>query len=402
MIKQIKIDYFFSFSQSKQTICLNQACNILIGINGTGKSNFIRAIQLLYEGVIGQGLEKILNQWGGFSNMIHYETTPIDTITIAYEFDKELVTHFTDNNGHRFLQNPIYEIKIHKLGLTGYYLSEWLYHQNSDNSTFTYLKISNGKGVIATKRGKTIPIRARTFKEQEFGLRQISEPNEYYPLYTLKKSIETIAIYHHFDTSFNGVIRQLSSFYTELKLLANGENLTYLLNYLNGNHTLMYDKIINLLSNTLNSNFRDLVFSQPTAGKTLLSLREHQLNRAISIEHISDGTLRFLLMLSIFYNPNRGKIICLDEPETGLHPDMIRTIGEAIKFAAKNGTQIIIATHSPLLLNAFELENLLIFEKNEQNATIISTKSEEDFENWESDFLVGQMWLSGQIGGVRW
>jgi predicted ATPase len=55
----------------------------------------------------------------------------------------------------------------------------------------------------------------------------------------------------------------------------------------------------------------------------------------------------------------------------GLHPDMINGVARGIKYAAQNGTQMIIATHSPLLLNAFELEDLMIFEKNERNESIV-------------------------------
>jgi len=74
---------------------------------------------------------------------------------------------------------------------------------------------------------------------------------------------------------------------------------------------------------------------------------------------------------------------------------------EMIKYAAKD-SQIIIATHSPLLLNQFELEDVLVFEKDENNSTIVKKVSENDFPNWEGDFLPGQMWLLGQIGGKRW
>jgi predicted ATPase len=109
-----------------------------------------------------------------------------------------------------------------------------------------------------------------------------------------------------------------------------------------------------------------------------------------------------LLLLSIFYNPKRGSIVCLDEPEMGLHPDMINGVARGIKYSAQNGTQMIIATHSPLLLNAFDLEDLMIFEKNESNETVVNKVSEEDFPNWEGEFLAGQMWLRGQIGGTRW
>jgi predicted ATPase len=109
-----------------------------------------------------------------------------------------------------------------------------------------------------------------------------------------------------------------------------------------------------------------------------------------------------LLLLAILFNPNRGNLICIDEPEIGLHPDMINSVSEAIKLAARDGTQLLIATHSPLLLNAFELDEVLVFEKDANNQTKVSVKSEEDFEEWNENFLVGQLWVQGLIGGKRW
>ena len=53
-------------------------------------------------------------------------------------------------------------------------------------------------------------------------------------------------------------------------------------------------------------------------------------------------------------------------------------------------------------MNQFELEDVLVFEKNEENSTVVRTVSEDDFPDWEGDYLPGQMWLLGQIGGKRW
>ena len=81
---------------------------------------------------------------------------------------------------------------------------------------------------------------------------------------------------------------------------------------------------------------------------------------------------------------------------------MISSLSEWMKNSAKN-SQIIIATHSPLLLNNFDLGDLLIFEKDDNNQTIVETKNEEDFEEWvDKNFSVGQLWLKGLIGGKRW
>jgi predicted ATPase len=105
--------------------------------------------------------------------------------------------------------------------------------------------------------------------------------------------------------------------------------------------------------------------------------------------------------MAIFYNPNRGDIICIDEPEVGLHPDMINTLYRAIEYAAKT-SQVIISTHSAHLLDYFKLENIRVFEKDEHNATIVEQYGKADFEGWYKQFNPGEMWRAGDIGGNRW
>lgn len=405
MIDKITVRSFFSFGK-QQTIELNPDTNILVGINGSGKSNFIKAIQLLYEGIAGkEGLKNLINKkWGGFSTIVYCGgEEAASKVTLTYHFNKEKIRTVLGGGGHQFANDPIYEIGLDKVGLFNYEVSEKIYNEGvkKDLSPFIYLDVANGKGIISKKDKATIGIKQAIFDENELVLKQISEPENFYPLFTLKKAIEEIVVYSYFDTTPDSKIRQLSPYYTELRLLPTGENLTHLLSYLNGNQTKSYDQII-LSLKKINPLFRELVFSQPTSSKTLLALKEQNLNRAITVEHISDGTLRFLILMAILYNPDRGKLVCLDEPETGLHPDMIQTIGEGIKYAANNGTQMIVASHSPLLLNGFDLEDLKIFEKETDNQTIVSTKSEDDFKDWDGGFLVGQMWLRGEIGGLRW
>ena len=227
-----------------------------------------------------------------------------------------------------------------------------------------------------------------------------TDPDRYYPLYTLKRAIEGIVVYDYFDTTLKSKIRQPGVFGTEDKLLPNGENLAQILNRLKNRHALHYEKIQGLIKK-INPHFIDTSFD--FLGSLLyLVLREEKLSRAVVAQHISDGSLRYLLLLTILLNPDNGSLLCIDEPETGLHPDMTNTIAKAIKEATHTGTQIIIATHSPLLLNSFELDEILIFEKNENNNSIVTRKTEKDFEGWGEGFLAGQMWLRGELGGKLW
>jgi predicted ATPase len=105
--------------------------------------------------------------------------------------------------------------------------------------------------------------------------------------------------------------------------------------------------------------------------------------------------------LAILCNPNRGSLVCIDEPETGLHPDMIAGIGRLINEVSTD-SNMIISTHSAHLLNSFEIENIRVIEKDESNATKIFQYTIKDFEGWYEDFSPETMWRNGDLGGNRW
>lgn len=424
MIAKITLGNFFSFGETT-TIELNPELNILVGINGSGKSNLLKAIRLLYEGVIGGGFEKIfLQEWGGFdtvknanANINKPKLNSEEFIKIAFEFDKDAIANVLNGKGYKFTTNPSYNITIHPVGGTSYYLGETFSlteePQNEDNIAF--MMFHNGEGFISVVNNKGIQRNeigiikeyydrnqedTASFKSTELALRQISDPNRFAPLFTLKTAIEKFAVYDYFDTTLRSPIRQAAPYDISKHLLPNGQNLASLLNRIKNHHSLAYEKLEHYIQK-INPYFKDINFDI-LGSKLLLVLRERHLSKAISVEHISDGTLRYLLLLAIVLNPERGNLICIDEPEIGLHPDMIHSITEAAKAAARNGTQLLIATHSPLLLNAFEVEDVLVFEKNEENQTLVSIKTARDFSHWNDDFLVGQAWLNGLIGGKRW
>lgn len=408
MISKITLENFFSFREPT-TIELNSGVNILLGINGSGKSNFLKAIQLLYESIIGKGLEEVfLKKWSGFNTVANFNDDGKDYIKLSFEFERDAINKITTQEGYLFPTNPIYEIKICKLGQTSYYLKEKLSAPSirANETDFIFMEMDDGRGIISTREeGKVAWQRypqenkKLTFKSTEAVLRQISDPERFYPLFTLKRALEEVSIYYYFNTTFSSPIRQPSSYGTETKLLPDGRNLMTILNQIKNNHSLDYDKIEEAIKK-INPHFKD-INSAAFGSKLYLVLREECLAKSVSIEQISEGTLSYLLLLSILFNPERGNLVCIEEPETNLHPDMINTISNAIKQASKE-TEIIITTHSPLLLNLFEIEDVLIFEKSDRNETVVKTKSSDDFEDWMGDILVGQAWLQGWIGGKRW
>jgi len=198
MISKITLENFFSFRQPT-TIELNPDVNILMGINGSGKSNFMKAIQLIYESIIGNGLEKIfLTKWSWFNTVANLNNDGKDYIKLSVEFNKDAINKIADREGYLFQSNPIYEIKICKLGLTSYYLKEKLFSQSKrpDENDFIFMEMDNARGMISTREEGKVGIqrypqagKQLTFKSTEPVLRQISDPERFYPLFTLKRAL---------------------------------------------------------------------------------------------------------------------------------------------------------------------------------------------------------------------
>ncbi|HRG91066.1 MAG TPA: AAA family ATPase [Chitinophagales bacterium] len=187
---------------------------------------------------------------------------------------------------------------------------------------------------------------------------------------------------------------------TQSALYPDGTNLSQVLNTMKISNRNAFKQIEEAIIE-INRHYSGISFNH-LANNIELLIEEEPFDHAVHISNISDGTLRFLCLMAILYNPNRGSVVCIDEPELGLHPDMILTLFEAIKYASKT-SQIIISTHSAQLLDCFDLNQVIVFEKNKENATVVKQgMKEEDFSAWKDDYFVGKMWRSGAIGGNRW
>lgn len=402
MIKSVNIKDFFSFKES-QNIELNSGVNILLGINGSGKTSFINAFRLLYEGVCGEGFENLFQtQWGGYNEVVNANNNEQPTsIELEFVFDCEKLKELVSKSP--FKTDVYYKIIIRPVGSTNYTLEEKLYSQNLKDSQkpYVFLDFKNNKGFLTVYHSSGIKKEKFSGETsgQELILRQISDPRRYLPLHTIRTAINQMALYECFDTTSHSDIRKPVYATSDIKLDAAGANLLSVLNNYKTNDLYAFKKLQQQLQ-IVNSHFEELVF-QNFGSRLYLYLQESNMRKSIGLRFISDGTLHYILMLAILMNKNGGCLIGLDEPEERLHPDMIHSIAQLLKeFSAHS--QILIATHSPLMLNDFEVDDILVFEKNEYNATVVKRFSESDFEVYEGNLLPGQLWLDGEIGGKRW
>jgi predicted ATPase len=123
----------------------------------------------------------------------------------------------------------------------------------------------------------------------------------------------------------------------------------------------------------------------------------------IPASRLSDGTLRYLCLLAILCDPNPPPLVCIEEPELGLHPDLIPKIADLLRMASER-MQLIVTTHSDILVDALteEPEAVVVMEKHDGQSFARRLQADDELQEWLGQYRLGQLWMRGEIGGTRW
>ncbi len=135
-------------------------------------------------------------------------------------------------------------------------------------------------------------------------------------------------------------------------------------------------------------------------GTVQIFIRETGLNQPVPATRLSDGTLRYLFLMALLLDPTPPPIICIEEPEIGLHPDILPTIAEMLIEASKR-TQIIVTTHSDALISSLPVESVLVCER-DIAGTHLRRLDPNQLKTWLDNYSLGDLWRMGEIGGKRW
>ena len=111
----------------------------------------------------------------------------------------------------------------------------------------------------------------------------------------------------------------------------------------------------------------DTTFGTPP--QVLVRMREQGMSRSMEMWELSDGMLRFLCLATALLNPRPRPLVAIDEPELGLHPGLLPIVAEMIKTAAER-TQVLVTTHSPDLLNCFDIADVVVMARNKDDAKV--------------------------------
>ena len=137
-------------------------------------------------------------------------------------------------------------------------------------------------------------------------------------------------------------------------------------------------------------------------NKVQISFHEEGLNHHVPATRISDGSMRYLCLLAVLCNPNPPPVVCIEEPETGLHPDVIPEVGRLL-VEASSRSQLFVTTHSDILIDSLTdtPETVIVCEKSD-GATQLRRLDVDELAPWLEKYRLGELWVKGEIGGNRW
>ncbi len=383
-IHSISLKRFLSYGD--QTISLPlEPLNVFIGPNGSGKSNLIEAIRF-FRASPTELTSPVRDEGGGIQDWL-------------WKGDGKGVAKI-----ELLIDGPIKALR-HQIAFTAPSGRFELYDERIENAQadagkdrpYFYYHYDCGHPVINVQE-KTRSLRHEDVKPDESILSQRRDPDSYPEITYLGDQYTNFRIYRDWNFGRDTPIRRLQK--TDARndfLNENYDNLGLVLNSLERTPAVKRD-IVEQLQNLYPqvSDFKILV----EGGTVQVFLQEG--DNLIPATRLSDGTLRYLALLTILCHPKPPPLICIEEPELGLHPDALGSLGDLL-IAASKRTQLIITTHSDILVDSLSgtPESIVICEQHSEGSQLRRLKKE-DMAKWLEDYSLGKLWRDGELGGNRW
>ena len=392
-IRTIRLENILSYGLSGDEFPL-EPLNVLIGPNASGKSNLIEALSLL--AVAPRDLQKPIRTGGGVKHWLWKGSSQLGTTTVdvTVEYPKG--------------QQPLrYRLSFTETGSQFELRDEAVENEkptSDKKDPFFYYRYQDGRPVLNVfteqEPGHKRHLEREDVKYDQSILSQRRDPDSYPELTYLADQFERMRFYREWNFEHGAPPRSPGR--TDLpkkSLEEDASNLALVLNDLL-NRPPVKREILERLR-TFYQSVLD-VTTDITTGEVQVFFHEEGLEHSVPATRLSDGSLRYLCLLAVLCHPDPPPVICIEEPEIGLHPDIIPKVAKLL-VEASSRSQIFVTTHSDILVDALTEtpESIVVCEKSE-GATQLRRLDKTELEPWLERYRLGELWTRGDIGGNRW
>ena len=361
--------------------------NVMIGANGSGKTSLLDVFTLLSASASGN-LKLQVKELGGVDanltvrNSLSGEKAPL----IHIELEKA-VANFP----------PLkYAISL-KPGGTTYQIPDESLTQHTDLSRpepMKYIESHYGHVRYFDKDENRLKAPTWEYDESESALSQVGkmyqEPEKF------RSTLASSTHYHVLDVSSRAPVR-LPQTMREAKLPGkDGEDLVTCLYWMREADPDRFETIEDTLRVGFPS-FERLNFPPVASGLLAMTWKEKNLKHPFYLHQLSEGTLRFLWLITLLYSPGLTEVTLLDEPEVSLHPELLSVLADCLRDASKR-TQLIVATHADRLVRFLNPDEVIVVDL-EDGVSKATRADELDLSVWLEEYTLDQVWEHGRMGG---
>lgn len=361
-----------------------KSLNVIIGANGSGKTSLLEAMSLLSASASGKMADSF-SHLGGF-NAVRTNLTAWSSQAIQFSLRQTTESAM-----------PLeYEIYIQPKGVDYSIGEECLFQDRGQPNPFIHLTASRGNiQYFDSIQEKRLVRPTWDINAAESALSQVprmfAEPDAF------RKDLASSTHYHVLDVSQKAPVRLPQSMRTATLPGKDGEDLVSCLYMIRETDSDRFD----LIQATLRAgfpNFDRLNFPPVAAGTLAMTWKDKTSSQPFYMHQLSEGTLRFLWLVTLLYSPGLTAVTMIDEPEVSLHPELLSILADLFRDAS-NRTQLIVATHSDRLVRFLTPDEIISTTIEDDGATRFAWGSEFDLEGWLKDYTLDQLWQMGRLGG---
>lgn len=363
---------------------------VFLGKNGVGKTTFFDVFGFLHDCLIGN-VKTALARRGGFNEVIsrNQEGTIDFEIKFRAKETEPLITYQL-SIGLDERKFPVVSSEILK------------FRRGSKGQPWKVLDFKNGEGiaiegVLNTNEDVTNAIRKSQKLDSPdiLAIKGLGQFKEFEAVATFRRLIED---WYVADFKVDAARERNESVYGE-DLTRTGDNLSIVTKYIYDNYPENFQKIIKSMKERI-PGVDNIQAKETDDGYIVLKFQNGEFKNPFSAKFVSDGTIKMFTYLVLLNSPMKHALLCIEEPENQLYPELLEELAEEFRLYALNGGQVFVSTHSPDFLNAIDANEVFYFEKKNGFTQIKKATENELFMNCiEQGDLPGSLWKQGILSG---
>ncbi len=368
---------------------------VFVGANGSGKSTLFDVFGFLRD-ALKNNVRQALQRRGGFSEVISRDHEH-ETIFLELKFrmpllDKERLVTYSLEIGQEKNGMPV---------VTGEVLK---YKRSRYGKPFHFLDFSNGEGFAISneedfsKQDEDLNREYQTLDSPDIlAIKGLGQFQKFRAASAFRSLIEN---WHLSDFHINAARGAMDAGYAE-HLSVEGDNLPLVTQYLYESHRSVFDRVLASMAERV-PGVRDVEAKETEDGRLVLRFRDNAFEDPFISRFVSDGTIKMFAYLVLLNDPAPHPLLCIEEPENQLYPDLLVELSEEFHEYSDRGGQVLVSTHSPDFLNGVPLECIFWLEKKDGFAQIHRASEDETLRNLikEGD-LPGYLWKQRLLMGMR-